>query len=98
MNRLLALAVGIPTCTPVTAPAWSAWKWGTLPVPGMHGRTCRQGATRVGPRVGGVSRAQVDVDKRRATVTFDIATATARRLTTAKRDEGYPSTLAADAK
>ena len=44
-------------------------------------------------KVQGVSRADVNFDKRQATVTFDDAKTNVQALTRATKDAGYPSLL-----
>lgn len=94
MNQLLVLAL----CTSLIAPAWASTKTVTLSVPGMDCPVCPITVKKALTRVGGVSRAEVNFDKRQAHVTFDDAKVNVEQLIRATRDAGYPSTLVTGAK
>lgn len=80
------------------APAWSTPRTVTLSVPTMDCPVCPITVKKALVKVTGVSQAEVNFDKRQATVTFDDAKASVESLTRATTDAGYPSTLAGGAK
>ena len=47
----------------------------------------------MGTKVDGVTKAEVNFDKRQAVVTFDDAKTSVETLTRATRDAGYPATV-----
>lgn len=64
----------------------------TLFVPTMDCPVCPITVKKALGKVPGVSRAEVDFAKRRATVSYDDGLADVESLTRATRDAGYPST------
>ncbi len=91
MKKLLAAAA----LTLLTAPVWAASKTVTLSVPTMDCPVCPITVKKALTKVPGVSRAEVNFDKRLATVTFDDSRTGVEVLTRATKDAGYPSTLVA---
>ena len=81
----------------MTTPAFAAPKTVTLDVPGMTCAACPITVKKALVRVDGVSRVEVDYEKREAVVTFDDARTGVERLTRATADAGYPSTVKAAA-
>ena len=91
MNKFsLALASIIVTA----APAWAAVQTVTLSVPTMDCPVCPITVKKALTNVAGVSKAEVNFDKRQAAVTFDDAKTNIAALTQATTNAGYPSTLA----
>lgn len=82
----------------LAGPAWPAARTVTLSVPTMDCAVCPITVKQALVKVGGVSKAEVNFDKRQAIVTFDDARASVESLTRATADAGYPSTLAGTAK
>lgn len=82
----------------LTTPALAVSQTVTLSVPGMDCPVCPITVKKALAKVPGVSRAEVDFDKRQATVTFDNARTNADALMRATGDAGYPSTLSGNAK
>lgn len=82
----------------LSAPALAAPKTVTLAVPGMSCAACPITVKKALTRVDGVSRADVDFDKRQATVTFDDVRTGVDQLTRATAEAGYPSSLKGDGK
>jgi len=74
-------------------PVFAAQQTVTLAVPGMTCAACPITVKKALTRVDGVTRADVDYDKRQAVVTFDDAKIDVAKLTRATADAGYPSTL-----
>ncbi|MBX3672587.1 MAG: mercury resistance system periplasmic binding protein MerP [Burkholderiales bacterium] len=79
-------------------PAAAAMKTATLSVPGMNCATCPITVNKALGKVDGVTRAQVNLGKRAAVVTFDDARTGIEALARATRDAGYPSMLAGERK
>lgn len=77
----------------VGTPAWAAVQTVTLSLPTMDCPVCPITVKKALTRVPGVSKAEVDFDKRQATVSFDDAKTSAGALTRATTDAGYPSSL-----
>ncbi|AOW13370.1 mercuric transport protein periplasmic component [Hydrogenophaga crassostreae] len=77
-----------------TAPAWAAVQTVTLSVPSMDCPVCPITVKKALANVPGVDKAEVNFDKRQATVTFDDAKTDVTALTQATTNAGYPSTLA----
>jgi len=91
MNKFsLALASMIMTA----APAWAAVQTVTLSVPSMDCPVCPITVKKALMNVAGVSKAEINFDKRQATVTFDDAKTNVAALTQATAHAGYPSTQA----
>jgi len=94
MRKILAVALLFVLSNPVTA----AQKTVTLSVPTMYCEVCPITVKKALSKVPGVSQAKVDFKTRQAIVTFDDAKTSVQALTSATKDAGYPSTLAATAK
>lgn len=90
MKKHLWLALMIAGATTV---AFAAEKNVTLDVRGMTCATCPITVKKALSRVKGVSRVDVDYDKRQAVVIFDDAKTNVGALTRATADAGYPSTV-----
>lgn len=89
MNKLVVFAVG----TLLTIQAWAASQTVTLSVPTMSCALCPITVKKALTQVPGVRQAEVNFDKRLATVTFDDSRTSVDALTQATEDAGYPSTL-----
>ena len=74
------------------APAFAAMQTVTLAVPGMTCPVCPITVKKAIAKVNGVSKTEVNFDRREAVVTFDDAKASVQKLTKATTDAGYPST------
>ena len=77
----------------VVAPVWAATQTVTLSIPGMACAACPITVKKAISKVEGVSKTDVNFDKRKAVVTFDNAKTSVQKLTKATEDAGYPSTL-----
>jgi periplasmic mercuric ion binding protein len=77
----------------VVAPVWAATQTVKLSVPGMTCAACPITVKKALSKVEGVSKADVDFDKREAVVTFDDAKTSVQKLTKATEDAGYPSSV-----
>lgn len=93
MKRLLAVTFAAV----LTCPVWAAARTVTLAVPSMDCPVCPITVKKALTGVPGVSRVEVNFDKRVAIVTFDDAKTSVEALTQATRNAGYPSTLAGGA-
>jgi mercuric ion binding protein len=74
-------------------PAVAATRTVTLSVPGMNCAACPITVKKALGNVPGVSRTEVNLDRREATVTFDDSRTNLEALTRATQDAGYPSTV-----
>ncbi|MBE0546813.1 MAG: mercury resistance system periplasmic binding protein MerP [Rubrivivax sp.] len=87
----------MPADAPVSrrpaAPAWSAPRTVALSLPTMDCAVCPITLKKAMVKVDGVSRAEVNFDKRQALVDFDDAKTSVQALTRATQDAGYPSTV-----
>lgn len=90
MKKSLATAVVLSL---LAAPAWASNQTVTLSVPGMDCPVCPITVKKALTKVDGVTNAEVNFDKRQATVTFDDARTSVEALTKATRDAGYPATV-----
>jgi mercuric ion binding protein len=77
----------------VVAPVWAATQTIKLSVPGMTCAACPITVKKALSKVDGVSKADVNFDKREAVVTFDDAKTSVQKLTKATEDAGYPSSV-----
>ncbi|MCL4690066.1 MAG: mercury resistance system periplasmic binding protein MerP [Burkholderiales bacterium] len=77
----------------VAVPAIAAMKTVTLSVPGMNCATCPITVKKALGKVEGVTRTEVNLERRAAVVTYDDARTSPEALARATRDAGYPSTL-----
>jgi mercuric ion binding protein len=82
----------------VAVPAVAAVKTVTLSVPGMNCATCPITVKKALGKVEGVTKTEVNLEKRAAVVTFDDARTNLEALTRATGDAGYPSTLVEEKK
>jgi mercuric ion binding protein len=94
MKKLVALSAWAI----LTSPVWAATRTATLSVPGMTCATCPITVKKALTKVSGVSKVDVNLDRREARVTFDDAKANVEALTRATQDAGYPSTVVGAAK
>ncbi|MHB1187854.1 mercury resistance system periplasmic binding protein MerP [Thiobacillus sp.] len=77
----------------LSSPALAAQKTVTLAVPGMTCAACPITVKKALTRVEGVTRAEVDYDKKQAIVTFDGARVSVNQLSRATAEAGYPSSI-----
>jgi mercuric ion binding protein len=89
MNKLPAILMLIA----IAMPAVAATRTVTLSVPGMNCAACPITVKKALGNVPGVSRTEVNLDRREATVTFDDSRTNLEALTRATQDAGYPSTV-----
>jgi mercuric ion binding protein len=82
----------------LTTPAWSAMKTVTLSVPGMNCATCPITVKKALGKVEGVTKTEVNLEKRAAVVTFDDTRTSLEALKRATGEAGYPSTLVEEKK
>ena len=95
MRKLLSTAFAAVIALIVLAtPAAAANRTVTLSVPGMTCALCPITVKTALTRVEGVTKADVNFDKRQAVVTYDDAKTNVGALTRATTDAGYPSTAA----
>jgi mercuric ion binding protein len=89
MRKRIALVV----LTAATLPVWAATQTVTLSVPDMNCAACPITVKKALTKVSGVSKIDVNLDRREARVTFDDAKANVEALTRATKDAGYPSAV-----
>ncbi len=89
MKKLLAVLL----LASAALPALAATRSVTLDVPGMTCPACPITVKKALSRVDGVSRIEVNFDRREAVVTFDDAKTHVAALTKATANAGYPSTV-----
>ncbi len=77
----------------IVAPVWAATQSVTLSVPGMTCAACPITVKLALSKVPGVSKTDVNFDKRDAVVTFDNAKTNVAALINATKDAGYPSSV-----
>ena len=86
-------AITIGLAATLSSPAWAATKTVTLSVPGMDCPVCPITVKKALTKVDGVTKAEVNFDKRQAVVTFDDARTSVETLTNATKDAGYSATV-----
>ncbi|HYS12961.1 MAG TPA: mercury resistance system periplasmic binding protein MerP [Burkholderiaceae bacterium] len=82
----------------LSASAFAAAKTVTLSIPTMDCPVCPITVKKALHKVPGVGAAEVNLDKRQATVTFDDTKTNIDALTRATRDAGYPSSAMSEKK
>jgi len=87
------LATVIALAATLSSPVLAATKTVTLSVPGMDCPVCPITVKKALTRIDGVTKADVNFDKRQAVVTYDDARTNAEALTKATANAGYPSTV-----
>ena len=87
------LATVIALAATLSLPVWAATKTVTLSVPGMDCPVCPITVKKALTKVDGVTKAEVNFDKRQAVVTYDDVKTNAEALTKATTDAGYPATV-----
>jgi mercuric ion binding protein len=94
MKKIVALV----TLAAMTSPLWAATQTVTLSVPDMNCAACPITVKKALTKVSGVSKTDVNLDRREAKVTFDDVKTSVEALTRATKDAGYPSTVVETAK
>ncbi len=94
MKKIIALV----TLAAMTSPLWAATQTVTLSVPDMNCAACPITVKKALSKVSGVSKTDVNLDRREAKVTFDDVKTSIEALTRATKDAGYPSTVVGAAK
>src|SRR5205823_9429558 len=94
----LKSAIAVICLAALSAHAWAATKTVTLNVPGMTCPACPITIRKALNNVQGVSKVDVNYEKKQAVVTFDNAKTDTKTLVKATTDAGYPSTPEATAK
>jgi mercuric ion transport protein len=91
--KLLKLFTACCTAAALTTPVYAEIKTVTLAVSGMTWTGCVISVKRSLMKVGGVTKADINLEKAEAVVTFDDAKTTLQTLTKATANAGYPSKL-----
>ncbi len=84
---LFALAAAL------SAPGWAATKTVTLSVPGMTCAACPITVKKALTKVEGVENIKVDLEEKKALVTFDDAKTNVQALLEATKNAGYSSVV-----
>lgn len=79
--------------TAVTAPIWAATQTVTLSVTKMTCAACPIVVRKALSKVDGVSKIDVNLDRKEAIVAFDNAKTNVQALTKATENAGFPSTV-----
>ena len=87
------LATVIVLSAALSSPVWAGTTMVTLSVPGMDCPVCPITVKKALTKVDGVTKAEVNFDKRQAVVTFDDVKTNVETLTKATKDAGYPATV-----
>jgi len=90
--------VALVTLAAMTSPLWAATQTVTLSVPDMNCAACPITVKKALTKVSGVSKTDVNIDRREAKVTFDDVKTSIEALTRATKDAGFPSTVLGAAK
>ena len=90
MNKSIFLAAVLAA---FSSPLLAAQKTVTLGVPGMTCAACPITVKKAITRVDGVTRTEVDFDKRQAVVTYDDTRASVDQIMRATANAGYPSSI-----
>lgn len=89
MKKIVALV----TLATMTSSLWAATQTVTLSVPGMNCAACPITVKKALTKVSGVSKTEVNLDRREAKVTFDDVKTSVEALTRATKDAGFPSAV-----
>lgn len=89
-NLKISIAALVATLV-LTAPAWAAPETVTLNVPGMTCEACPVTVKKALEKVPGVSKVDVQFEKKQVLVTFDDAKTNTDTLVKATTNAGYPS-------
>jgi mercuric ion binding protein len=98
MNKMTRRFTPLVFIATLSTSVWAATKTVTLNVPGMTCSTCPITIKKALNKVQGVSKVDVNYEKKQAVVTFDDAKTDTKTLVKATTDAGYPSTPETTAK
>lgn len=90
MNRLIIVFALLAA---LSAPAWAARQTVTLLVTGMTCAACPITIKKALNKVEGVENIKVNLEEKKALVTFDDAKTNVQALLEATKNAGYPSTV-----
>jgi periplasmic mercuric ion binding protein len=91
MKNLRATFTAVVAVLVLTAPAWASPKTVTLNVPRMKCPTCSITVKKALEKVSGVSKIEVQYEKKQVVVIFDDAKTSTDALVKATTNAGYPS-------
>ena len=94
MKKIVALV----TLAAMTSPLWAVTQTVTLSVSDMNCAACPITVKKALTKVSGVSKIDVNLERREAKVTFDDVKTSVEALTRATKDAGFPSTVMGAAK
>ena len=90
--------VTLVTLAAMTSPLWAVTQTVTLSVSDMNCAACPITVKKALTKVSGVSKIDVNLERREAKVTFDDVKTSVEALTRATKDAGFPSTVMGAAK
>lgn len=93
MSPMKMLLATVATSLALASPLWAAPQTVTLAVPGMTCAACPITVKAALTKVKGVTKVDVDLDRKEAVVSFDDTKTSVETLIKATRDAGYPSTV-----
>jgi periplasmic mercuric ion binding protein len=91
MKNLKAMLVAVATVFVLNGPAWASPKTVTLNVSGMTCAACPITVKKALEKVSGVSKIDVQYEKKQVVVTFDDTKTNVDALVKATANAGYPS-------
>ena len=91
MKNLKAMLASVVAMLVLSASAWAASKTVTLNVPGMTCPACPITVKKALEKVSGVSKIDVQYERKQVSVTFDDQKTNTDALVKATTDAGYPS-------
>ncbi len=91
MKKMKTLLAGVLTALVLSLPAWASPKTVTLNVSGMTCPACPITVKKALEKVSGVSKIDVQYEKKQVVVTFDDAKTNIDALVKATTNAGYPS-------
>ncbi len=90
MKKLITL---IAIAAAFSAPVWAASKTVVLSVPGMTCAACPITVRKALNKVTGVTKTEVNFEKKQAVVTYDDSKTSIKALLDATKNAGYPSAV-----
>ncbi len=98
MNKINKVFASLALIAVLSVPVWAATKTVTLDVTGMTCPVCPITIKKALNKVQGVSKVNVNYEKKQAVVTFDDTKADTKTLVKATTDAGFPSQLEGEKK
>ena len=93
MKKLFPILTLAVVANSFVVPVWAATQTVTLSVPGMSCAACPITIKKALSNTEGVSKTEVNFEKREAIVSFDDSKTSIEKLTKATENAGYPSSI-----